>query len=116
MPGDIPAHEKLVAEIAREIGFPQVSTSHEASPLIKFVGRGDTTVVDAYLTPILQRYVDLVSQELDVARTGARLMFMTSAGGLTSPSASRARMQFCPGRRAAWLVLRRPAARRASTR
>jgi 5-oxoprolinase (ATP-hydrolysing) len=81
-----PAHEQAVAEIARQVGFPQVSTSHQTSPLIKLVGRGDTTVVDAYLTPILQRYVDLVSRELDVERTGARLMFMTSAGGLTSPS------------------------------
>ena len=79
-----PAHEKLVAEIARDIGFPQVSVSHECSPLIKFVGRGDTTVVDAYLTPILARYVALVSEELDVARGDARLMFMMSSGGLTS--------------------------------
>ena len=81
-----PQHEKLVSEIASAVGFTQVSTSHEVSPLIKFVGRGDTTVVDAYLTPVLARYVDLVTRELDVERTGARLMFMTSAGGLTSPS------------------------------
>ena len=81
-----PQHEKLASEIASAVGFTQVSTSHEVSPLIKFVGRGDTTVVDAYLTPVLARYVDLVTRELDVERTGARLMFMTSAGGLTSPS------------------------------
>ena len=78
-----PAHERLVAEIARSV-FAQVSASHECSPLIKFVGRGDTTVVDAYLTPILARYVSRVSEELDVARSGARLMFMMSSGGLTS--------------------------------
>jgi 5-oxoprolinase (ATP-hydrolysing) len=79
-----PAHEARVAAIARGMGFAQVSVSHEVSPLIKFVGRGDTTVVDAYLSPILRRYVDLVSRELDVARSGARLMFMMSSGGLTA--------------------------------
>ncbi|MBN9064502.1 MAG: 5-oxoprolinase [Rhizobiales bacterium 65-9] len=79
-----PAHEKAVAALAREIGFTQVSSSHEASPLVKLVGRGDTAVVDAYLSPILRRYVQQVSEELDVARTGARLMFMMSSGGLTA--------------------------------
>jgi 5-oxoprolinase (ATP-hydrolysing) len=79
-----PAHEQGAARIAREIGFPQVSVSHEVSPLIKLVGRGDTTVVDAYLSPILGRYVQQVSEELDLARTGARLMFMMSSGGLTA--------------------------------
>lgn len=79
-----PAHEQVAAGIAREIGFPQVSVSHEVSPLIKLVGRGDTTVVDAYLSPILSRYVAQVSEELDVKRTGARLMFMMSSGGLTA--------------------------------
>ncbi|AOO83540.1 hydantoinase B/oxoprolinase family protein [Bosea vaviloviae] len=79
-----PAHEQVAARIAREIGFPQVSVSHEVSPLIKLVGRGDTAVVDAYLSPILGRYVAQVSEELDIARTGARLMFMMSSGGLTA--------------------------------
>ena len=73
------AHEKQVAEIARRVGFTQVSTSHEASPLMKLVSRGDTTVVDAYLSPILRRYVDQVAAELG----GARRMFMQSNGGLT---------------------------------
>ena len=59
-----PAHEQRVAALAREIGFPQISVSHEISPLIKLVGRGDTTVVDAYLSPILRRYVEQVAQEL----------------------------------------------------
>ena len=77
-------HEQIAARIAREIGFPQVSVSHEVSPLVKLVGRGDTAVVDAYLSPILGRYVQQVSEELDVARTGARLMFMMSSGGLTA--------------------------------
>jgi len=74
-----PAHEQRAAELAREIGFTQVSASHEVSPLIKFVSRGDTTVVDAYLSPILKRYVDQVAGELP----GIRLMFMQSSGGLT---------------------------------
>ncbi|MGB0632437.1 MAG: hydantoinase B/oxoprolinase family protein [Alphaproteobacteria bacterium] len=71
-------HEAAVGTIARDIGFTQVSVSHEVSPLMKFVGRGDTTVVDAYVSPILRRYVDLIA-----AQTGdARLMFMQSNGGL----------------------------------
>ncbi|WP_455372100.1 hydantoinase/oxoprolinase N-terminal domain-containing protein, partial [Limibacillus halophilus] len=72
-------HERQVAEIARKVGFTQVSVSHEVSPLMKFVGRGDTTVVDAYLSPILRRYVDQVAGELG----DVRLMFMQSNGGLT---------------------------------
>ncbi|MBB4305482.1 5-oxoprolinase (ATP-hydrolyzing) [Rhodobium orientis] len=84
-----PEHEKTVAEIAREIGFTQVSVSHEVSPLMKLVGRGDTTVVDAYLSPILRRYVDRVAGELDADESargvdGPRLMFMMSSGGLTA--------------------------------
>ncbi|KPL51563.1 5-oxoprolinase [Prosthecomicrobium hirschii] len=78
------AHEKALAALAREIGFAQVSVGHEVSPLIKLVGRGDTTVVDAYLSPILARYVGQVAEELDVERSGARLMFMMSSGGLTA--------------------------------
>jgi len=74
-----PAHEKLAAEVARDLGFIQVSTSHEASALIRIVSRGDTTVVDAYLSPVLRRYVDSVAKELQ----GARLLFMQSNGGLT---------------------------------
>ncbi|MDB1089361.1 hydantoinase B/oxoprolinase family protein [Streptomyces sp. ACA25] len=73
-----PAHEQEVARIARESGFTQVSSSHEVSPLIKLVPRGDTTVVDAYLSPVLRRYVDQVATEL----RHVRLMFMQSNGGL----------------------------------
>jgi 5-oxoprolinase (ATP-hydrolysing) len=79
-----PTHERMVAEIARELGFAQVSESHVASALIKLVSRGDTTVVDAYLSPILARYVSRVSRDLDIERTHARVMFMMSSGGLTS--------------------------------
>jgi 5-oxoprolinase (ATP-hydrolysing) len=77
-------HERHAASLARRMGFAQVSVSHEVSPLIKFVGRGDTSVVDAYLSPVLRRYVQQVSDELDVERSGARLMFMMSSGGLTA--------------------------------
>ena len=79
-----PEHEKRVAELARGMGFAQVSVSHEVSPLIKLVGRGDTTVVDAYLSPILRRYVARVTDALDTKESGARLMFMMSSGGLTA--------------------------------
>lgn len=78
-----PAHEVVVADIAREIGFTQVSVSHQVSRLAKLVGRGDTTVVDAYLSPILRRYVDQVADALDVGRVCERLLFMQSNGGLT---------------------------------
>jgi 5-oxoprolinase (ATP-hydrolysing) len=74
-----PAHEARVAQLARDAGFEQVSVSHEVSPLMKIVSRGDTTVVDAYLSPILRRYVDQVAAELP----STRLMFMQSNGGLT---------------------------------
>src|SRR6516164_7350146 len=105
-------HEQRVAALAREIGFPQVSVSHEVSPLIKLVGRGDTTVVDAYLSPILQRYVARVARDMGTsvaanrdasapvsplageaqrrrtqtrtAPAAPRLMFMMSSGGLTA--------------------------------
>jgi len=73
------AHERRLKALAREIGFTQISTSHEVSPLMKLVGRGDTTTVDAYLSPILRRYVDRVAAELGPAK----LMFMQSNGGLT---------------------------------
>jgi len=65
--------------MARAIGYGQVSVSHEVSPMMKLVSRGDTTVVDAYLSPILRRYVEQVASELE----GVRLMFMQSNGGLT---------------------------------
>lgn len=78
-----PAHERAAAALARELGFTQVSVSHEVSPLMKLVGRGDTTVVDAYLSPILRRYVEQVAGEMP----GVRLYFMQSSGGLTDAQA-----------------------------
>ncbi|MEP0518634.1 MAG: hydantoinase B/oxoprolinase family protein [Hyphomicrobiales bacterium] len=79
-----PGHETMVGEIATEIGFTQISVSHQVSPLMKLVGRGDTTVVDAYLSPILRRYVEQVARELNINESDTRLMFMQSSGGLTA--------------------------------
>ena len=73
------AHEQAAARLARELGFTQVSASHQVSPLMKLVSRGDTTVVDAYLSPILRRYVEQVAAQMP----GVRLFFMQSSGGLT---------------------------------
>lgn len=80
-----PDHEKQVAELARAAGFSQISVSHQVSPLMKLVSRGDTTVVDAYLSPILRRYVHQVANELQSpdGSQRARLFFMQSNGGLT---------------------------------
>ncbi|HLS69324.1 MAG TPA: hydantoinase B/oxoprolinase family protein, partial [Kiloniellales bacterium] len=87
-------HEKRVAAIGREIGFPQISVSHEVSPLMKLVGRGDTTVVDAYLSPILRRYVEQVAGQLGseedpegAGELAVRLLFMQSNGGLADAHA-----------------------------
>jgi len=77
-----PAHEQALAGLATRAGFTQVSVSHEVSPLMKLVSRGDTTVVDAYLSPVLRRYVGGVAAALGAARQGLRLMFMQSSGGL----------------------------------
>ena len=76
-------HEVQAKELAEQIGFTQISTSHGTSPLMKFVSRGDTTVVDAYLSPILRRYVDLVAADMP----GVPLYFMQSSGGLTDAHA-----------------------------
>ena len=80
-----PAHEARVAAIAREVGFTQVSASHEVAPLIKLIPRGDTAVVDAYLSPVLHRYVGRLTAELRAVPgcAGARVLFMQSSGGLT---------------------------------
>ncbi|NJC04283.1 5-oxoprolinase (ATP-hydrolysing) [Sphingomonas kaistensis] len=81
-----PAHEHRLAELARAMGFAQVSASREVAPLIKFVSRGDTTVADAYLSPVLRRYVDRVAAGLG---DGAELSFMQSNGGLAAATAFR---------------------------
>jgi 5-oxoprolinase (ATP-hydrolysing) len=84
-------HERRIAGIARRIGFGQISVSHQVSPLIKLVARGDTTVVDAYLTPLLRRYVDRLAGQLGADCGAARLMFMQSSGGLTDAALFRGR-------------------------
>jgi 5-oxoprolinase (ATP-hydrolysing) len=78
-----PAHEIRAAELARALGFTQISTSHETVPLMKYVGRGDTTVADAYLSPILDRYAGRIAKAIG---EGPRLFFMTSSGGLAAPA------------------------------
>ena len=80
----MPKHEQRLADLAHEIGFTQVSASYNTSPLMKLVSRGDTTVTDAYLSPILRRYVQQVREALDADQGGCRqLLFMQSNGGLT---------------------------------
>ncbi|MCH8237479.1 MAG: hydantoinase/oxoprolinase family protein, partial [Proteobacteria bacterium] len=80
-----PEHERLIAELASKVGFTQVSASHRISPLMKLVSRGDTTVVDAYLSPIIGRYVDRIAADLMATDDNGeiRLQFMQSNGGLT---------------------------------
>lgn len=78
-----PMHEEALEGLAREAGFTQISVSHKVSPLMKFVSRGDTTVVDAYLSPILRRYVDQVASQMQQVS----LLFMQSNGGLTDAAA-----------------------------
>ncbi|MGA2255759.1 MAG: hydantoinase B/oxoprolinase family protein, partial [Thermoguttaceae bacterium] len=72
-----PQHEELIGRLAREVGFEEISLSHQVAPLMKIVPRGDTTVVDAYLNPVLRSYVGRLSQAI-----GGRLQILTSAGGL----------------------------------
>jgi 5-oxoprolinase (ATP-hydrolysing) len=88
-----PAHEARIGDIARRQGFTQVSLSHETSPLMKLVSRGDTTVVDAYLSPVLARYVDSVTSELP----GVRVQFMQSHGGLTDARSFRGKDSILSG-------------------
>ena len=80
-----PAHEQRIGAVARALGFTQVSESHEVSPLMRLVSRGDTTVVDAYLSPVLRRYIDEMAVEL----RDVRLLFMQSHGGLTDAASFR---------------------------
>ncbi|MGH1407061.1 MAG: hydantoinase B/oxoprolinase family protein [Rhodomicrobiaceae bacterium] len=84
-----PAHEQAVAKCAKEIGYTQISTSHKTSPLIKYIPRGDTTVIDAYLSPILHHYTSQIANKLNINTSNTNspnidLTFMTSSGGLTS--------------------------------
>src|ERR1051326_3674042 len=87
------AQERRAAEIARELGFGQVSPSHDTVPLMKYVSRGDTTVADAYLSPVLSRYATRVSRALG----DTRLTFMTSNGGLAAPEFFRGKDAIASG-------------------
>ena len=80
-----PAHERRAAELAIAAGFTQVSGSHETVPLMRYVSRGDTTVADAYLSPVLSRYADRIASRIGAGDNGPRLFFMTSNGGLAAP-------------------------------
>ncbi|MGB7439657.1 MAG: hydantoinase B/oxoprolinase family protein [Coleofasciculaceae cyanobacterium] len=88
-----PQHEAQLGKIAQEIGFSHVSLSHQVSPVIKLISRGDTTVVDAYLSPILHRYIDRVSSQLG----GAKVMLMQSNGGLLEASLIKAKDSILSG-------------------
>ncbi len=97
-----PAHEERIGAIARRIGFTQVSESHETSPLMRLISRGDTTVVDAYLSPVLRRYVDEVAAELagwsePTGNNSVRLLFMQSNGGLTDAGSFRGKDSILSG-------------------
>jgi 5-oxoprolinase (ATP-hydrolysing) len=88
-----PDHERTIGDLARRVGFTQVSESHRTSPLMKLISRGDTTVVDAYLSPILQRYVSEVAAELK----DVKLLFMQSNGGLTDAASFRGKDSILSG-------------------
>lgn len=86
-----PKHEQKLASLAAEIGYVQISTSHEVSPLTKIVPRGETTIVDAYLTPILRRYVNRIASAIYSTDERGKLLFMKSSGGLTDAKNFRGR-------------------------
>lgn len=88
-----PEHEERCAKIAREVGFEHVTVSHDTSPLIKLVERGDTTVADAYLSPILHRYLEKFSEPLQ----STRVYFMQSNGGLTDKNNFRGKNSLLSG-------------------
>jgi len=92
-----PSHESRIAEIAMEIGFTQVSVSHDVESLIKFVSRGETTLADAYLTPVLNNYIEGLQTELTSIATPERLLFMQSNGGLTLAESFRGKNSVLSG-------------------
>ncbi len=86
-----PEHEKRLMELSQDIGFTQISASHDVSPLTKIVSRGETTIVDAYLTPILRRYVDQIAEAIGRNNAPGQLLFMQSSGGLVDAGKFRGR-------------------------
>ncbi len=103
--GRHPAHEALVAGIAREMFFPHVAVSHETAPHLQLVGRARATVADAYLSPLLQRFCVRLFEELDPDRTGARLLFMTVGNGLIDARQIRAGDVLLSGQSGGFLAL-----------
>src|SRR5204863_8658213 len=100
-----PAHEARIGEIARKAGFTQVSESHATSPMMMLISRGDTTLVDAYLSPIIARYVDRAASELG----GVRLQLMQSHGGLTDAPLFRGKDAILSGPAGGLVGMARPA-------
>ncbi|NPE30725.1 5-oxoprolinase [Methanococcoides sp. SA1] len=92
-----PEHELAIERIAKEIGFTHISLSHKISPLIKIIGRGETTMVDGYLSPVLQRYVDRIHSVLRPNGDGTNLLFMQSNGGLTQATSFRGKDSILSG-------------------
>ncbi|MEL4305817.1 hydantoinase B/oxoprolinase family protein [Methanococcoides sp. LMO-2] len=92
-----PDHELLIEKIAKDIGFEHISLSHKVSPLIKIVGRGETTMVDTYLSPVLQRYVNRILAALHTDECNTRLLFMQSNGGLTDAMSFRGKDSILSG-------------------
>ena len=92
-----PDHEKQVGRLAEQIGFEQISLSHEVSPLIKFISRGDTTITDAYLSPVLNKYLQEIMSAFDDNLDKLNLLFMTSSGGLTSAKLFRGKEAILSG-------------------
>lgn len=92
-----PEHETRIGEIARDIGFTQISVSHDVEPLIKFVSRGETTLADAYLTPVLNNYIEGLQTELASVTKPERLLFMQSNGGLTLAESFRGKNSVLSG-------------------
>ncbi|NNF61378.1 MAG: 5-oxoprolinase [Gammaproteobacteria bacterium] len=112
-----PQHEVEAAEIARACGFSQVSVSHEVGALIKLVGRGDTTVVDAYLSPLIRNYVNGITSRLGIETdAAARLMFMQSSGGLTDAGRFRGKDAILSGPAAGVVGMAQTAARLGESR
>ncbi|RLA31502.1 MAG: 5-oxoprolinase, partial [Gammaproteobacteria bacterium] len=92
-----PENEKRIGQLATEIGFTQVSLSHDVESLIKFVSRGETTLADAYLTPVLNNYIEGLQSELASVATPERLLFMQSNGGLTLAESFRGKNSVLSG-------------------
>jgi 5-oxoprolinase (ATP-hydrolysing) len=92
-----PENEKRIGQLATEIGFTQVSLSHDVESLIKFVSRGETTLADAYLTPVLNNYIEGLQRELASVATPERLLFMQSNGGLTLAESFRGKNSVLSG-------------------